>query len=208
MHESQDAKRERLSLRWVMTLLGFLTVAVLAAGALLWFTRPQPVQIVIQPPQPTAPPTSTPLPGPLTIYVTGAVNFPEQTHTLPHGSRVQDAIDAAGGLTVNADLARVNLAAILRDGDHIHVFAQENVANTPAIAEETLPTPSGGERVHVNTASLEDLQLLSGIGPALAQRIIDYREANGPFANLEALTQVSGIGPATIEGFREQVAFD
>ena len=116
------------------------------------------------------------------------------------GTRSDDAIEAAGGAAESADLERVNLAGFLRDGDQIHV---------PAIEEEvTLATPSGGGIVNVNTATVEELDTLPGVGPALAERIIAYREANGPFADLAALDAVEGVGPALLEGIQELVVFE
>jgi competence protein ComEA len=121
--------------------------------------------------------------------------------SLPVGSRVQDALDAVGGMTENADLERVNLAQILRDGDQIHVPKQDETL--------TLATPSGGiALVYINSATLDELITLPGVGEALAQRIIDYRIANGPYADLTALDNVSGVGPAMLERIRELVVFD
>jgi competence protein ComEA len=158
------------------------------------------VQITINPPPSTATPGPTSTPAPITIYVTGAVGKPESLLTLPAGSRTQDAIEAAGGLTDAADLERINLAGILRDGDQVHV---------PAVGQEAiLATPGGGGVVNVNMATVDELATLPGLGPALAQRIIDYRETNGPFADLEALDAVEGIGPALLERLQEMVVFE
>lgn len=183
------------------TIIVFAVVALLivGGGVLLLASQPAPVSITINPPQPTATAEPSATPGPITVYVTGAVNQPESMIELPDSSRAQDAITAAGGATDNADLERVNLAQILRDGDQVHV---------PAIGvEAALPTP-GDSRVAINTASVEELATLPGIGPALAQRIIDHREAFGPFADLAALDEVSGIGPALLDGLRDLVVFD
>ncbi len=184
------------------TILAFVivTIAITGGAILLLATRPEPVRITINPPAPTATPAPTSTPAPITVYVTGAVGQPETLITLPPGSRAQDAIDAAGGVTDNADLERVNLAQILRDGDQVHV---------PEIGvEAVLPTPGGGGIVHINSATLEELDTLPGIGPSLAQAIIDYRDANGPFADMAALDEVSGIGPGLLEDLEGLVAFD
>lgn len=182
-------------------LVAVLIVVVGGAAALVVFTRPAPVEIVIVPPQPTPTPAPTATRQPITVYVTGAVQQPNQLVMLPHGSRVQDAIEAAGGLSQEAQLAAVNLAGLLRDGDHVHV---------PAQAETTdLPTPLPSARaVAINRATAEELTTLPGIGPALAARIVAHREANGPFADLAALGEVQGIGERTLEALAPLVVFD
>jgi competence protein ComEA len=186
----------------VIVLLLIAVVVIVVGFVLLDNLRPQPVEIVINPPAPTATSQPTPTPAPVLVYVTGAVINAGVTLEIPAGSRVDDVLDAAGGITELADLQRVNLAAIVRDGDHVHV---------PALDESddfALPTPSGGDLVFVNTATLEELQSLPGIGPALAQRIIDYRQEYGPFTELADLEEVSGIGPRLLEGLEGLVAFD
>lgn len=185
-----------------LTIAAFIIIAlaIIGGAVLLLSTRPEPVKITINPPPPTPTPLATFTPAPITVYITGAVGEPESTISLPPGSRVQDAIDAVGGTTENANLEAVNLAGILRDGDQVHV---------PELNVETvLPTPSGGGIVYINTATVDEIDTLPDIGPALAQRIIDYRETNGPFANLEALDAVEGIGPALLEKIALLVVFD
>ncbi len=190
------------------TILAFLLVAaaVIGGAVLLVTSRPATVQIAIQPPQPTLTPTATTIPaptatpGPVTVYITGAVVNPNIMVNLPFGSRVEDALQTAGGALADADLARVNLAARLRDGDQVHV---------PFLNQETaLATPSGGVVVAINSATVDELDDLPGVGPSLAAAIIAYREANGPFANLEALDQVEGIGPSLLQDLKDRVIFD
>ncbi|MBI5669665.1 MAG: helix-hairpin-helix domain-containing protein [Chloroflexi bacterium] len=185
-----------------LTIVTFVIVAlaIVAGAGLLLATRPPPVKITINPPLPTATPLPTDTPAPITVYVTGAVAKPESLLTLPRGSRVQDALDAAGGTLDSADLEQVNLAGLLRDGDQVHVPEQGQ--------EIVLPTPSGGGIVNVNAATAEELGTLPGVGPTLAERIIAYREANGAFANLEALDAVEGIGPALLEKIKDLVVFE
>lgn len=187
------------------TIVIFAVVVLLIVGGavLLLASQPAPVAITINPPQPTGTPEPSATPGPITVYVTGAVGQPESMIELSAGSRAQDAIEAAGGANDNADLERVNLAQVLRDGDQVHV--PESGVDTDA--EAPLPTP-GDTRIPINSATIEELQTLPGIGPALAQRIFDHRETFGPFANLEALDEVSGIGPALLDGLRDLILFD
>jgi competence protein ComEA len=190
--------------RAVVVAFVLLAVMIGVGSMVLFITRPEPTEIVIIPPEPTVTPQPTATPAPLSVYITGAVVQPQQVFSLPPDSSVQDALNAAGGTLPNADLNRVNLAGRVRDGDHIHVFA----LGETTIPAEVLPTPSGGEVVYINTATLEELETLPGIGPALAQRILDYRAANGPFSSLEDLQNVSGIGPSIAEDLAGLVSFE
>lgn len=191
--------------RHVLTFL--LLVAIVSGGAVFVLRQPAPTAITIIPPPPTATPAPTatpnpsPTPGPLQVYVTGAVRNPETLVTVPFGSRVLDAIEAAGGFAPGADRQRVNLAQLLRDGDQVHVYES-------AAPEVALPTPNDSGIVYVNTATVEELEQLPRIGPALAERIVAYREANGPFSALDDLGNVSGIGPAILEEIAPYVSFE
>lgn len=144
----------------------------------------------------------TPTPGALTVYVVGEVVRPQSMVSVPAGSRVEDAIQAAGGTTSAADLSRVNLSQLLNDGDYIYVPSREEATGL------ITPTPNHPPVVHINYATLEELQTLPGIGPALAQAILDYRTEHGPFASLEELDNVPGLGPAKLEALRGLVIFD
>jgi competence protein ComEA len=146
------------------TIVAFFILALAVAGGivLLLVTRPEPVEITIHPPLPTG----TPLPpSPLTVYVTGAVANPETLHTLPQGSRVLDAIDAAGGTTDLADMSAVNLAGILHDGDQIHVPALGEVET--ALAQAILDYRQNNGKF----ANLQALDDVSGIGPAMLEQL-------------------------------------
>jgi competence protein ComEA len=120
-------------------------------------------------------------------------------YELPFGSIVQDAIDAAGGFSADASQGRVNLAASLEDGQQVYV-PEFSVAAPPG------PNPgSPAEQISVNTATAPELERLPGIGPVLAQRIVEYREQHGPFQRLEDLLEVEGIGPSKLENLQEYV---
>ena len=122
-----------------------LVITILGAVAALLASRPQPVQITVNPPVPTETPAPSGTPAPITVYVTGLVAQPELLVTLPFGSRVEDAITAAGGALDGADLERVNLAGILHDGDQVFVPGQTISANASITAPlEAMPTRSGG----------------------------------------------------------------
>lgn len=172
--------------------VGVLIAAGLGMVALRW-QAPQP--IVIEAPPASATPGPTVTPGPIQVYVSGAVNQPDVV-TLPAGSLVRDALEAAGGPLAEADLDRLNLAQVLHSGDHVHVPAiGEEPTAAPAIAADSDAAPTGP--ININTADAAELELLPGIGPALAERIIAYRETMGPFAMPEDIQNVAGIGPAT-----------
>jgi competence protein ComEA len=184
--------------------VSLIVIAVIIIGmVLLISTRPRAMELVINPPDATLTPAPSPAPAPILVYITGAVVNPETTVELPAGSRVQDALDAAGGTSSDADAERVNVVGILHDGDHIHVYS----VNDP-IEIVTEPTPTGGEKIYVNTATVEELDSLPGIGPSIAQRIVDYREENGPFTDLASLGEVSGIGDSILEQVAELVSFE
>lgn len=188
----------------LLTILLIVAIAV-GAGAFL-LGRPPATTITVIPPPPTATPAPTPSPNPIQVYVTGAVARPEEIVTVPFGSRVADAIEAAGGFTDEADRASTNLADILHDGDQVHVFSN---SDRPVDGGEViLATPSDHGIVYLNSATQEELETLPRIGPAMAERIIAYRDANGLFAQLEDLLNVDGIGPATLEAIEAFVSLE
>jgi competence protein ComEA len=138
---------------------------------------------------------------PLIVYVTGAVERPG-VYQLEPGRRVIDAIERAGGVTARADRVTVNLAAPLIDGQQILVPE----AYAPgAGAAPTGAGPAVGGPVHLNSADVAALDALPGVGPATAQRIIDWRDQNGGFQTIEDLEQVPGIGPAKLAALRDLV---
>lgn len=143
------------------------------------------------------------------VHVAGAVSHPGVVH-LANPSRVADAVEAAGGALPEGNLSTLNLARPLTDGEMIYVVRP---GETPPPSANTGSAPGSGaksadragEKVNLNTADLGTLQALSGIGPALAQRIVDYRESNGRFASVDQLDEVSGIGPALLARLRDHV---
>jgi competence protein ComEA len=120
------------------------------------------------------------------------------------GDRVIDAIEAAGGPRRGAALESLNLAAPLADGTQILV-GRRGAAPAGATASSGAATTAGGTLVNINTASATELEALPGVGEVIAQRIVDFRTANGPFGSVDELLEVSGIGEATLESMRELV---
>ena len=143
---------------------------------------------------------------PVVVYITGAVPRPG-VYALPKDARIQDAISAAGGFLAEADKSQINLAAVLEDGEKLEVPYIEGaspVIGTPVPEVET----STSEVININTASIAELDTLPGIGPTTAQKIIDYREQNGPFLNTEDIINVPGIGPGTYERIKDLITVD
>lgn len=132
------------------------------------------------------------------VHVFGAVASPG-LYRLEEGARVVDVIAAAGGLIAEADETAINLARPLADGEQLRVPA---VGEEPAAAEATDP---GDGRVNLNTADIPALDTLPRVGPAIAQRIIDWRETNGAFTSVEDLLSVPGIGEKMLAGLRDLV---
>jgi competence protein ComEA len=141
-----------------------------------------------------------PPPERVLVHVVGAVRRPG-LYELPENSRVADAVKRAGGTTAKADVALVNLAAPVADGTQIVVPGRSTAARAAA---GTVPLPATGP-VNLNSATLEQLDTLPGVGPVTAQKIIAYREQNGAFRSVDDLDAVPGIGPARLEELRTLV---
>lgn len=132
------------------------------------------------------------------VHVVGEVLAPGIVEVVA-GARISDAIEAAGGATSEAELSAVNLARVVVDGEQVRVPDSEELeAAQQAVTE-------AGALINLNTADVAALETLPRVGPALAQRIIDWRSANGSFSSVEQLLEVSGIGEKTLEGFRDRV---
>jgi competence protein ComEA len=134
--------------------------------------------------------------GELYVHVLGAVERPG-LYVLELDARLVDAVAAAGGTTEDADLAAVNLARVLADGEQILVPTRGTAADAPGAA------PPGDDRVDLNSADQAALEALPRIGPALAERIIAWREENGRFQSVDDLLAVPGIGEKLLEGIRD-----
>ena len=204
---SEGSIRERLAALSRGELVGLVALlAVTLGGAGLWYVRslPRPVEVATAPSGGTgsAPASASPSPEVVVLVdVAGWVRRPG-VYEFTEGARVIDAIDAAGGARSGAVLEALNLAAPLTDGTQILVprEGQEGVAPAPVTGGAV-----AGGLVNVNSAIATELEELPGIGEVIAQRIIDYRTENGPFATVDELIDVSGIGDAILESIRELV---
>ena len=160
-----------------------------------------------------ASPAVSPTPD-VMVYVCGAVRTPGVVR-LPAGARVTDALELAGGPTAKAELAAVNLAAQVTDGQQILVPERgASVASAPSSSGSSSSGAPGvaasggsapGALVNLNTASLEELDSLDGVGPSTAQKIIDYRTENGGFKTVEEIKEVPGIGDAKFAAMQDSI---
>lgn len=135
--------------------------------------------------------------GDLVVHVAGAVADPG-VYRMPPGSRVNDAIERAGGVTREAAPGAINLAAPLADGQQVQVLAK-----TPDAAGGA--TAAGDGPISLGTATAEDLDTIEGIGPVTAAAILEFRDQNGGVSSIDDLDQVSGIGPATMEALEARL---
>ena len=206
--------------RFRFIILGAVLIAV-GGGVIAVLTyRAAPVAITIVPPPPTDMPTPTATPAPLKVYVTGAVVNPGAVYELPLGSRILDAIQAAGGTQPDADTSQLNMAQVLTDGEQVNVLAIKPTGIATATkpgATATLAKPtaiptlgpaSASDPVHINSGDLTEVERLPRVGPVLGQAIIDYRTKHGPFKTMANLDRVPGVGPATLKAWDGLISFD
>ena len=159
---------------------GLLIAVILVGGAVYLyrlFSLPNSAEIAISPPSPE-----------ISVYVEGEVVKPG-VYVLEQGALISDAIEVAGGFTTDADWSSVNLSATLKDGMQIHIYKTGDVP----------------QKVNINTAEVWLLESLPGIGETLAQRIVDYRMANGYFQSVDDLKQVDGIGVSVFEKIKDKI---
>lgn len=199
--ESADPGRTSARVLVSWALIG-LSMAVGLSAAGLWLVQrqgPSPgrVEVII------------PTPAPIVVHVLGAVQA-EGVYSLPPGSRIADAVDAAGGPMPGADLSRLNLAARAPDGARLHVPHENDIEpgtqvtgttdDRPVATSDSAPAP--GEFVDLNTAPPSVLMSLPGIGEKRAADIVHFREQNGPIQSADDLLEIDGIGQTTVDNIR------
>lgn len=167
----------------------------LFVAALVWVVarNPSGTSVTLRP---------VPTDKPLVVHITGAVPRPG-VYALPEGARVQDAISAAGGFLAEAEKTGINLARALEDGEQLDIPYIEGFTPVIATPEEVF-VPSS-DLVDINTAAEFELETLPGIGPTTAQKIVEYRETNGPFVSIEDIVNVPGIGPVTYDRIKDLI---
>lgn len=185
--------------RHALAAAGLLLVGLVVAGKLLLGAGAPEAPVYALATAPAAP--ASPPPAPVVVDVVGSVRRPG-LYRLPQGARIADALARAGGAGRHADLALVNLAAPLSDGQQIIVPARG--AAVPAGAAPAAPGAPAGP-VHLNSATEPELDALPGVGPVTAQKILDYRQQHGLFTSVEELDAIPGIGPARIDQLRALV---
>jgi len=188
--------KRKLEPQHVKVLATVLTAAAVFTVWWLLSTRPQSTTDATPLALSTTSPTTT-SPPELVVDVEGKVNRPGIV-TLPKGSRVVDAIKAAGGVKGNADTASLNLARKLDDGEQILVGVVSAAGAAPVAG-------APGAKVNLNSATMDQLDELPGVGPVTAKSILDWRTKNGHFTKVEDLLDVKGIGQATLDDLRDLV---
>ena len=190
-----------LSRRRILVAAGCLALLLFLGSKLL--ARPQP-SAGLAPPAAAPTETASAAPTVVVVDVVGAVRRPG-LYRLTQGARIADAVSRAGGATPKADLALINLAAPLADGEQVVVPRRGTGALAAPAGAGSAGAPASGP-VHLSTATLEQLDSLPGIGPVTAQKILDYRQHHGAFTSVDELDAVPGIGPARLDQLKDLVA--
>ncbi|KGJ82819.1 hypothetical protein GY21_00260 [Cryobacterium roopkundense] len=192
----------------IVLLIATLVIAVVVSA----FAQPAERPVASGPGAPSTAPSTAfgshspeeSTPPALLVHVLGAVRNPGLFEVVP-GARVLDAVAQAGGLTDQADQAGINLARVLTDGEQFYVPRVGESPPAPMPGASTGQAGAPTAKVNINTGAAADLDTLPHVGPMMAQRIIDYRTANGPFSSVDDLRNVTGIGDKTFEALKDLV---
>lgn len=191
-------------------MFGLLGGASLAIVVLTLSQRIMPAPIVIEPPPPTATVAPSATPGPIRVFISGAVAEQKVVELPPHAI-LEDGLGAVGGLAKDADERLVNLAQPLADGMQIYIPALGEKIERPlplVVNTGIEGDPAGDRLVNINTATVDELDALPGIGPSTAEKIVTFREENGAFLVKEDLLLVSGIGEAKFAQVADLITVD
>ena len=137
------------------------------------------------------------------VYISGAVNKPG-VFKLFNNARVIDLVTLAGGLAPEADVSKINMAQVIKDGMHINVVAKPVVLSGGDILVNNGKV-KGSTKININTADKSELDALPGVGPSLAERIMEYRQTNGSFSDINELKKVPGVGPSKFEKLKDKI---
>ncbi|HSJ71853.1 MAG TPA: ComEA family DNA-binding protein [Acidimicrobiia bacterium] len=183
---------ERAHTNLAVTVIGVAVIIVL--GGFMWFGMGPPPTAAV--PESAAAPTTVGIPASITVHISGAVLRPGLV-SIADGSRMADAVAAAGGALPSADLGSINLARQVRDSDHVIVPVHGEGSGSPG---------ESADGIDINTATASELEALPGVGPVLAERIVAFRTERGPFSSVEDLLDVPGIGEAKLAQMRDTIA--
>jgi competence protein ComEA len=201
MHETAEGPRnhDRTAMSRIAIAIGAVVAAIIIVGAIfVVYDDLSAPPIII---------TDSVPGGVIVVQVTGAVATPG-AYEVPAGARVVDVIAAAGGTRADADLGSVNQARRVRDEDQVVIPGLVQLAPPPSTgvtADAATDDASGPAVININSASAAELDALPGVGPAIAQRIIDYRTERGPFQTVDELANVGGISAAMVDEIRAQI---
>lgn len=192
-----EGKRGPASMTVVrLFIVGVVIALVLVIAAFIWIDRSTPLTVTV----------NTLAPRDMRVFVSGAVATLGVV-TVPEGARLVDVVQAAGGFTDDTDYTSLNLAGRVGDGENVFVPSSA-VASGSVSPVSSVRVPGSGTKLNLNTATIEELDTLPGIGDVLAGRIVEYREANGPFGTVDDLVLVDGISARMVEGLKPLVTID
>ena len=208
-----------MKLNFTHIVLGVLIVLAVAGGVVMTvWPSASAAEIQVVEIAPTVVPTSAPLPSEMQVgvYLSGAVINPG-VYIVNGGSRLANVLLLAGGATAEADLTAVNLAAVVHDEDHWHIPERGEAAppangltatSADAANRQAAAIANGEGRIDLNSADVELLKTLPGIGDVRARSIVNHRETNGDFVSVDGLLDVDGIGAGIVENIRELVTVE
>lgn len=214
MRKVDEMAEQAAGLRRRQKITGLIVAAIVLLSSIGWWQKtspPEPTTLVAKPGNAEV---AHRTPAEIVVYVSGLVSHPGVLK-VPAGVRVLDAVNAAGGLLQGADITKINLAQSVKDGMQVHIPGRpmdSSAAATPAYpaapatqsTAKTLPTES---KININTATAAELDKLPGVGPAMAGRIVEYRNTNGPFKEGADLKNVKGLGAAKYEKLKDKIVW-